>query len=91
MKTHGSVCLCLYPLIIARQRIGKHVPAAKNTHVTIENLSLVSLYVVCILTKESRRLVLPRTYCSLFFLSFSRYCSSYLQILYNTNVESRLF
>jgi hypothetical protein len=29
--SHQCVCLCVYPLIVARQRLGKHVPAAKNT------------------------------------------------------------
>jgi hypothetical protein len=26
--SHQSVCLCVYPRIVARQRLGKHVPAA---------------------------------------------------------------
>jgi hypothetical protein len=33
---HQSVCL--YPLIVARQRLGKNVTAATNTHATIEEL-----------------------------------------------------
>jgi hypothetical protein len=30
-------CLCVPP-IVARQRLGKHIPAATNTHATIEEL-----------------------------------------------------
>jgi hypothetical protein len=31
------VCLFVYPLIVARQRLGKNVTAAINTHVKIKN------------------------------------------------------
>jgi hypothetical protein len=30
--SHQSSCLYVYPPIVARQRLGKHVPAATNTH-----------------------------------------------------------
>jgi hypothetical protein len=36
--SHESVCLYVYPLIVARQKLGKNVKAATNTHVTIEEL-----------------------------------------------------
>jgi hypothetical protein len=36
--TNQSVCLYLYPSIVALQRFGKNVTAATNTHVTIEEL-----------------------------------------------------
>jgi hypothetical protein len=48
--SHKSVCLYVYPLIIARQRLGKHplvvarqwlcenITAAMNTHTAIEEL-----------------------------------------------------
>jgi hypothetical protein len=36
--SHQSVCLYVYPLIVARQRLGKNVTAATNTHATIEEL-----------------------------------------------------
>jgi hypothetical protein len=29
--SHQSMHLCVYPLLVARQRLGKHVPAAMNT------------------------------------------------------------
>jgi hypothetical protein len=103
--SHQSVCLYVYPPIVTRQRLGKHVPAAmiirKNRRIigrvvfcTVRvvlkerlwvclciNLSLpgngsvntfqrqgrilggVVLYVVRIVWKESRRLVLPRISC----------------------------
>jgi hypothetical protein len=35
---HQSTCLYVYPLIVAKQRLGKHVPAATNTHSTREEL-----------------------------------------------------
>jgi hypothetical protein len=37
--SHQSVCLYVYPLnVVARQRLGKNVTAATNTHATIEEL-----------------------------------------------------
>jgi hypothetical protein len=40
--SHQSVCLYVYPPIIARERLGKNVTAAMNTHATIEELLEVS-------------------------------------------------
>jgi hypothetical protein len=36
--SHQSVCLYAYPHIVARQRFGKNVTAAKKTHATIKEL-----------------------------------------------------
>jgi hypothetical protein len=36
--SHQSVCLYVYPPIVARQRLGKNVTAATNTQATIEGL-----------------------------------------------------
>jgi hypothetical protein len=36
--SHQSVCLYVYALIVAGQRLGKNVTAASNTHATIELL-----------------------------------------------------
>jgi hypothetical protein len=36
--SHQSVCLYVYPPIIARQRLGKNVTAATNSHATIKEL-----------------------------------------------------
>jgi hypothetical protein len=35
---HQSVCLYVYLPIVARQRLGKSVTAATNTHATVEEL-----------------------------------------------------
>jgi hypothetical protein len=35
---HQSVCLYAYPLLVARQRLGKSVTAATNTHETVKEL-----------------------------------------------------
>jgi hypothetical protein len=35
---HQSLCLYVYPLIVARQRLGRNVIAATNTQVTTEEL-----------------------------------------------------
>jgi hypothetical protein len=40
--SHQSVCLYVYPLIAAMQRLGKNVTAATNTHTTIEALKSTS-------------------------------------------------
>jgi hypothetical protein len=37
--THPSVCLYVYPPIVARQRLGKNVTEATNTHTTIDLLN----------------------------------------------------
>jgi hypothetical protein len=47
------VGLSVYP-VVARQWLGKHVPAATK-------IGGVVLYAVRVVSKESRRLVLPRT------------------------------
>jgi hypothetical protein len=36
--SHQPVCLYVNPSIVARQRLGKNVTAATNTHVPIEEL-----------------------------------------------------
>jgi hypothetical protein len=36
--SHQSVCLYLYPPVIARQWLGKNVTTAMNTHTAIEEL-----------------------------------------------------
>jgi hypothetical protein len=48
-----SVGLCI-PRLAARQRLGKHVPVAKK------NCWRHLLYAFCVISKKSRRLVLPR-------------------------------
>jgi hypothetical protein len=100
--SHQSVCLYTYHPIVARQRLGKNITAATNTHATIEELldasfslrlfgpcpikgDSVGLYVYLsvvdrqrvskhvpaatrnrwrchVVSKESRRLVLPRIF-----------------------------
>jgi hypothetical protein len=46
--SNQSVCLCVYPLIVARQQLGKNVTAAKNTYVkNIRIVRRVILYVIC--------------------------------------------
>jgi hypothetical protein len=55
----------VYPPIVARQRLGKHVTAATNTRNTIIIVRRVVFCAVHVVFKESRRLVLPRTSCLL--------------------------
>jgi hypothetical protein len=57
--SHESVCL--YPPNVARQWLGKHVPAATRNN--RKNIGGVVFYAVRVVSKESRRLVLPRTSC----------------------------
>jgi hypothetical protein len=45
----------------ARQRLGKHVPAATNARDNKRIVGRVIFYVVRVVSKESKRLVLPRT------------------------------
>jgi hypothetical protein len=42
--SHQSVCLYMYSPIVARQRLGKDVTAARNTHAVIEELLEVSFF-----------------------------------------------
>jgi hypothetical protein len=62
-----SVCLCFYmciPLIIAREWLGKQICMETNARATIDKLLDASFsYAVCVISKESRRLVLPITSC----------------------------
>jgi hypothetical protein len=48
-------CMCIPP-IVARQRICKHVPVAMNTH------GSVVFYVVRVVSRGQRRVVLPVTF-----------------------------
>jgi hypothetical protein len=57
------VSVCVSPPIVARQRLSKHVLAAKNTHVTTEELldavfsvRCLSYLTLSVLCKESRLL-----------------------------------
>jgi hypothetical protein len=62
--SHQSVCLYVYPLNVARQLLGKDIAAAneytRNNRVIVGR---VVSYGACVIrvSKESRRLVLPRT------------------------------
>jgi hypothetical protein len=57
---HQFLCLRLY---VARQRIRINVIAATNTHAKVKELldSWFFFYAAHVVSKESRRLVLPRT------------------------------
>jgi hypothetical protein len=60
--SHKSVCLYLYPLIVARQRLGKKLPQQRIYTQQRIVVGVVS-YAVRVVSGESRRLVLPRTNC----------------------------
>jgi hypothetical protein len=53
------------PLIVARQRLGRNVTAVKNKHATVEeSLDALFFFIVArVVSKESRRVILPRTSC----------------------------
>jgi hypothetical protein len=71
-KSLSSVCVsvCVSPNA-ARQRLVKYITAATNSHATTEKLFDVSFLCGPCHIKESRRLVLPRTYCCSFTFAFS--------------------
>jgi hypothetical protein len=52
-----------YTFIVARKLLGKHVPAATNTHNDTRIIWGVLFYAIRDVSEESRRLVLPRTSC----------------------------
>jgi hypothetical protein len=54
--------MCIPP-IVARQRLGKHVPAATNTQATIEVLLDASFSMRSVGWKQNRVVVIPRIYC----------------------------
>jgi hypothetical protein len=59
--SHQFVCIYVY---VARQRLSKNVTAAVNTQARIEEIvGRVVFYAVRVVSKESRRLGLPRTSC----------------------------
>jgi hypothetical protein len=60
--SHQSLCLFVYPLIVARQRLGKNV-MRQQIHLKTEELSDGLFLCGPFRMKESRRLVLPRTSC----------------------------
>jgi hypothetical protein len=50
--SHQSVCLYVYPLIVARQRLGRHVPAAMNTRNNRRIVGGIIFYTVRVVIKE---------------------------------------
>jgi hypothetical protein len=68
--SHQSVCLYVYPLIVAGQMISKHVTTATNTRNNRRTVGRIIFYTVSVLSKEGRRLVLSE----LFILLFLFYC-----------------
>jgi hypothetical protein len=62
--SHQSLCYHVHHPIVARQRLGKNITAA--TDIPLNNRRIVVrvvFYAARAITKESRRLVLPRTSC----------------------------
>jgi hypothetical protein len=55
-----------YPLIVARQRLGRNFTAITNTHETLEEFWTRRFQCGPCRIKESGRLVLPRTSCYFF-------------------------
>jgi hypothetical protein len=55
---HQSVCLYMYPLIVAREQLGKNVIAATNTHATIQELLDASFSMLSVLYKRKVRMLL---------------------------------
>jgi hypothetical protein len=51
------VCMCI-PLIVAKQRLGKHVPVKTKTHNNRTIGGAVVFYAIRAVSKESRQLVL---------------------------------
>jgi hypothetical protein len=64
--SHQSVCLYVYPHIVARQR--------QRIHTRIEESGRVVFSAVSVVSKESRRLVLPKTPCCLLSSRLDRLC-----------------
>jgi hypothetical protein len=63
--SHQSVCLYVYSSIVAGQRLGKTVTAATNIHNNRRIVGRVGFNTVRVVSKESRRLVLPGISCFL--------------------------
>jgi hypothetical protein len=51
IPSHQSVCLSVYPRIIARQLLGKHIPAATNTCNNSRTVGLI-FFMVHVVLKE---------------------------------------
>jgi hypothetical protein len=68
--SHQTVCLYVYPPIVARQRLGKNVTAATNKRNNRRIVGRVVFCMVRVVSKESRRLVLPRTSCLLAYFPY---------------------
>jgi hypothetical protein len=58
-----AVYVTVYPPVVARQRLSKHVLAATKTRNNRRFIGSVVYCAVHVIWKESRRLVLPRTSC----------------------------
>jgi hypothetical protein len=58
----ASVCVSVYPLIVARQRLGRNVTSVTNTHATTEDC-WTRRFQCAPCVKESRLLILPRPSC----------------------------
>jgi hypothetical protein len=62
--SHRSLCLHVYPPIIARQRLGINVTSGTNTYAKIQFIvGRLVFYAVRVALRESMQLYLPRTSC----------------------------
>jgi hypothetical protein len=52
-SSHQSVFICVFPRIVVRQRLGRHVPVTKNTRNNIRVVGGVVSYKVRVISKES--------------------------------------
>jgi hypothetical protein len=64
MRLFCSVSVCVTP-IVARQQLGKHIPAATNTHAAIEE-KLDSSF-LCDAYRIKGGIILPRNFCLVLF------------------------
>jgi hypothetical protein len=76
--SHQSLCLFAYPLFVARQRLGKHVTIATNTHARKRIIGDAVSYTVRVVLKECGRLILPRTcfFNLRVYLASSKFCAN---------------
>jgi hypothetical protein len=77
------VSVCVLLLIVARQRLGKHVPAATNTRNNRRIVGEVVFWAAPVVSKESRRLVLLRTSCYISLLLILCYQLQHIDILFH--------
>jgi hypothetical protein len=78
LSDHVALCVCVYPPIVAMQRLGRNVTAVTNTHATIEGLLDASFSMWPVSYQAEKAITFSQNFLFTFTLNSSYYFPSTL-------------